>query len=256
MPTTPHRAPLPTDPQALPPTEVGTLAALIPMLVAAGLPQLSSEEIAVIGVHLRLLDAWNPSINLTRITGEKERAAHHLLDALVAVPLLTRLAARANGNGVRIADLGSGGGFPGVPAAARILASHPMATMDLIEATLKKARFLEVVVAATELAPQLSVRAERAELLARPGGPRYDLILSRAVAPLAELTRLATPLLAPGGMLIAWKRDGASWPAELATATSLIGAAAIRVERVSAPALAGSLLVVVDPAAREGRAEV
>ena len=164
MPPAPERTPLPTDARALPATEAETLAALAPLLAASQLPALSAAESAVVGTHLRLLDAWNPSINLTRIDGAERRATHLLLDALVAVPLVESLAAtRASARGLRVADLGSGGGFPGIPAAARLLASDPVATMDLIEATQKKARFLDVVAAASGLAPRLAVRAERAE---------------------------------------------------------------------------------------------
>jgi 16S rRNA (guanine527-N7)-methyltransferase len=74
------------------------------------------------------LDAWNPFINLTRIESASERASRHLLDALVAVPLIDQL---APGDGA-FADLGSGGGFPGIPLAARLLDARPRATFDLI----------------------------------------------------------------------------------------------------------------------------
>lgn len=243
----PDRAPLPTDPAALPPTEAPTLAALEPLLGAAGLPPLADAERAAIAAHLRLLDAWNPSINLTRIVGPAERAQRHLLDSLVALPLIERLLPPDGG---RIGDLGAGGGFPGVPVAARLLGHRDTATLDLIEATQKKARFLEAVAAASGLAPRLRVRAARAESLARPGGPRYDVVTARAVAPLAELARLALPLLAPGGWLAAWKRAGEGWEAELATATSLLGAGRIRIEPIAAPGLEGGLIALVGPATR------
>ena len=74
MPPAPERTPLPTDARALPATEAETLAALAPLLAAAQLPALSAAESAVVGTHLRLLDAWNPSINLTRIDGAERRA--------------------------------------------------------------------------------------------------------------------------------------------------------------------------------------
>jgi 16S rRNA G527 N7-methylase RsmG len=96
----------------------------------------------------------------------------------------------------------------------------------------------------------------RAEELARdPRARRYDVIVARAVAPLAELARLALPLLQPGGSLVAWKREGEGWSEELATAASLVGADSLRVEPVSAPALIGALLVVVTPRHRASRAE-
>ena len=236
-----ERQPLPTDPAALPATERETLAELDQLLATASLPPLTPNERAVHTAHLRLLDAWNPAINLTRISDARERAVRHYLDALAALPLINQLIA----DGGSFADLGSGGGFPGIPLAAHLLEKRPQATFDLIEATGKKARFLETVVAASGLAPRLGVLNARAEDLAATQPTRYDLVVARAVAPLAELTRIATPLLAAGGHLMAWKREGEGWAAELATAVSLVGGDAIRVERVTPPGLEGALLVLV-----------
>lgn len=236
-----ERHPLPTTPDSLPATERDTLNALGALLKAAAIPALSPEEQSVLTAHLRLLDAWNPHINLTRIESPDERASRHLLDALVAVPTIDQLLP----SGGALADLGSGGGFPGVPLAARLLPTRPRATFDLIEATGKKARFLEAVVAASGLAPRLRVVHGRAEELALKRPTRYDVIVARAVAPLAELTRLALPLLAPGGHLVAWKREAEGWSEELATATSLVGSRAISVQRVTQPGLDRALLVLV-----------
>jgi 16S rRNA (guanine527-N7)-methyltransferase len=236
-----ERQPLPTDPAALPATERETLAELDQLLATASLPPLTPNERAVHTAHLRILDAWNPAINLTRISDARERAVRHYLDALAALPLINQLIA----DGGSFADLGSGGGFPGIPLAANLLEVRPAATFDLIEATGKKARFLETVVAASGLNPRLRVLNARAEDLAARQPTRYDLIAARAVAPLAELTRLALPLLAPGGHLMAWKREGEGWEAELATAVSLVGEGVIRVERANVSELDGALLVLV-----------
>jgi len=236
-----ERQPLPTNPDELPPTERESLNALDDLLRAAPLPPLSAAERRVLTAHMRLLDAWNPFINLTRIESSNERASRHLLDALVAVPLIDQILP----SGGAFADIGSGGGFPGIPLAARLLAARPEATFDLIEATGKKARFLDAVAAASGLAPRLRVVNSRAEELASHAPTRYNVITARAVAPLAELTRFALPLLAAGGHLIAWKRDGEDWGKELATATSLVGGDSIRVHHVTHVGLDRALLVLV-----------
>lgn len=150
-------------------------------------------------------------------------------------------------NGGKIADLGSGGGFPGVPLAARLLSRYDGLAMTLIESIGKKARFLEAVTAASGLAPRLRVAHARAEDLAQGGGVRFDVITARAIAPLSELIRLAAPILTPTGSLLAWKRAGGDWDAELNTATSFIGASAIEVIPVNVAALDGALLVRVTP---------
>jgi 16S rRNA (guanine527-N7)-methyltransferase len=208
------------------------------------LPELSPAETAAVTAHLRLLDAWNPAINLTRVSDPLERATRHLLDSLVAVPHIERLIPDGHG---KIADLGSGGGFPGVPLAARLLSRYDGLSMTLIESIGKKARFLEVVTAASGLAPRLRVAHARAEELAQGGGVRFDVITARAIAPLGELIRLAAPLLTPTGSLLAWKRAGGDWDAELSAASSFIGSSAIEEIPVNAVGLAGALLVRVTP---------
>lgn len=195
----------------------------------------------MVTAHLRLLDAWNMAINLTRVSEPRERATRHLLDALVAAPHIEHLLP----SGGKIADLGSGGGFPGIPLAARLLTRHAGRSLTLIESIGKKARFLDVVTAASGLAPRLRVAHARAEELARGGGVRFDVITARAVAPLGELIRLAAPLLTPTGSLLAWKRAGDTWSAELSAAASLVGMTAIQVMAVDHPALPGALLVRV-----------
>ena len=143
-----------------------------------------------------------------------------------------------------------------MPLAARLLTRHDNLSLTLIESIGKKARFLEAVAAASGLAPRLRVAHSRAEELAR-SGVRFDLITARAVAPLSELIRLSTPLLAPTGSLVAWKRAGADWDAEYATARSFVGAAAMEVIPLDVEALVGALLVRVTPQAFErGAAQV
>ena len=227
----------------MPPTERDTLDELARQLSAASLLELSAAETAIITAHLRLLDAWNPVINLTRVSDPLERATRHLLDSLVAAPHIERLLP----NGGKIADLGSGGGFPGIPLAARLLSHHSNLSMTLIESIGKKARFLEAVTAVSGLAPRLRVAHARAEDLAQGGGVRFDVITARAVAPLGELIRLAAPLLTPTGSLLAWKRASDEWDTELSAASSFIGTSAIEVTPVNAASLAGALLVRVTP---------
>ena len=119
--------------------------------------------------------------------------------------------------------------------------------MTLIESIGKKVRFLEAVTAASGLAPRLRVAHARAEELAQGGGVRFDVVTARAVAPLGELIRLATPLLTPTGSLLAWKRASDEWSAELSAAASFIGQSAIEVVAMDVAALDGALLVRATP---------
>lgn len=228
----------------MPATEHETLDELARLLRVAALPAITAEERTLLTAHIRLLDAWNEAINLTRVVDPLERAARHFLDSLAAVPEIERLLPAGR---VNAADLGSGGGFPGIPIAARLLTRRPDLTLTLIESVGKKARFLEAVCAASGLAPRLRVAHARAEELVQGGGIRFDLIMARAIAPLGELIRLAAPLLTPRGALLAWKRAGDDWDAELIAAASLIGDRAIHVQAVGITELEGALLVRVSP---------
>jgi 16S rRNA (guanine527-N7)-methyltransferase len=101
-------------------------------------------------------------------------------------------------------DLGSGGGYPGLPLALALPADRAL----LVDSIAKKAAFLEVAVGAAGVGNRVAVAGSRAEALAadRHHRERWSAVTVRAVGPLAELVELSFPLLAPGGLLVAWKR--------------------------------------------------
>jgi 16S rRNA (guanine527-N7)-methyltransferase len=164
--------------------------------------------------HARLLLAWTIAINLTAIRDPAAVAVAHVVDSLTAVaPMHERRISR-------FVDLGSGGGYPGIPLAAVIPSERAL----LLEPIAKKAGFLSVAAAATGLDDVVEAAAVRAEALAsdpRHRG-RWPAVTARAVAGLAELVELAFPLLVPGGCLIAWKSGDLD--AELAAADRAIAA--------------------------------
>lgn len=229
------RPELPIDSAGLPALPTGFGAALDAGLVALGLP-LDAETRRAIDGHVRLLLAWNEAINLISSADPATIATRHVLDSLAAAPLLARDAAR-------IADLGSGGGFPGLPLAAAL----PGSRVTLIDSVGKKARFLEVAAGAMGLADRVAVRAARAEEVAAREPAAWDVVTVRAVASLPELVELALPLLRVGGRLLAWK--GSDIEPELAAARRAAGALgggppAIH-EIADLPALAGHRIVIV-----------
>lgn len=130
----------------------------------------------------------------------------------------------------RIADLGSGAGFPGLVLAAAL----PTSRVDLIESVGRKCAFIERAIAAAGL-ENAAVVCERAETWAQchpPAGGReaYGAIAARAVGRLATLAELAAPLLAGPGVLVAWKgRRDAEEEAELERASERL---AMRAEEV------------------------
>lgn len=191
------REPLPTRVEGLPelPPEYGLV--LDTGLAEIGL-DLSSVARTAIDDHVRLMLAWTAAINLTAIRDPAAVARAHVLDSLTAVAPLRARGIR------RILDLGSGAGYPGLPLAFVLPADRVL----LVEPVGKKARFLETAVSATGVAERVGVVAARAEALAADPAHRgrWPAITARAVASLADLVELSFPLLAPGGVLVAWKR--------------------------------------------------
>jgi 16S rRNA (guanine527-N7)-methyltransferase len=101
----------------------------------------------------------------------------------------------------RIADVGAGAGFPGLVLAVAL----PAAQIDLIESVGRKCEFMRAAAEAAEIA-NATVLNSRSEDLAKAGGrERYDAVTARAVGRLSTLAELASPLLKPNAVLIAWK---------------------------------------------------
>jgi 16S rRNA (guanine527-N7)-methyltransferase len=144
----------------------------------------------------------NRRVNLTRITDPAEIETRHFLDSLsAAMPVLDRLRANAP---LRLVDVGSGGGMPGLP----LKIAFPQLRVTLVESIGKKAAFLRQTVAELGLR-DVEVVAERAEAAARDPEHRdaYDWATARAVGSLPVVIELCAPFLAPGGLLVA-QRSG------------------------------------------------
>jgi 16S rRNA (guanine527-N7)-methyltransferase len=150
---------------------------------------LGEAQLARLVAHLDLLDDWNTRMNLTAIRDRPSQLTKHLLDSLTVLPYL---------QGERIADVGSGAGFPGIPLA--IVA--PQRHFTLVESTGKKCRFLEHVRDTLELknVEVVQARAERYQ-----PDVRFDTVIARAVGPIADLVKVAGPLVVGGGRLLAMK---------------------------------------------------
>jgi 16S rRNA (guanine527-N7)-methyltransferase len=132
----------------------------------------------------------------TSVTAPAEALDAHIADSLAALPLLSGRTAP-----LRIVDIGSGAGLPGLPLAVALEGAE----VDLIESTGRKCRFLERAIARLGQ-PNARVVCARAEDWARgEGAARYEVAVTRAVAPLATLIEYASPLLRERGLLVAWK---------------------------------------------------
>ena len=243
------RAPLPALPSMCPPLPDESVARFDAGCAALGLSDLPDGARDAILGHLRLLLAWNAAVNLTAIRTPAEAVVGHVLDSLAAVPLLRRAGAR------RFADLGSGGGYPGLPLALALPAERAL----LVDSIAKKAAFLRVAVEAAGAAGTVAVAAERAEALAADPRhrERWPIVTVRAVAALPELVELAFPLLVPGGRLVAWKRAGIADERRRAlSAAAALGGGSVEVAALPArlDGLGDHVLVVVRKEGRTGSA--
>ena len=179
--------------------------------------------------QLLLLDEladWAQRYNLTAIRARERMLTLHTLDSLTAGPLL---------HGSVIADIGTGAGFPGLPLAI----AYPERQFTLIDATAKKLRFVAHAVETLGLT-NVVTRHARTEAMRRAGAG-FDTIVVRALAQLAELARMAAPLLAPGGRLVALK--GKQPDAELAALPK--GWRLSALQRVAVPGLDAERHLVV-----------
>jgi len=227
------RVPLPTDARTLPALPVVFHDILDRALAGIDL-DLTPGMREAIDAQARLLLAWAPVVNLTAIRDPEGIALEHVVDSLAAVPpLLDRLASRRPPRRpVGLLDLGSGAGYPGLPVAIAI----PVARVALVDSVTRKAAFLEAAVASATRAVRAhgeepvpgQVLAVRAEELGRMPGhrERWEVVTARAVAALPWLLELALPLVRPGGVFVAWKRDAGDgvFDAELASAMPLVEA--------------------------------
>ncbi len=152
--------------------------------------ELDESQVEALWRYAHMLRERNEHVNLTSIVSPEGILTLHMLDSLSVAPHL--------GDARRIIDVGTGGGFPGVPLAV----ACPQREFTLIDGTQKKIRFVAETVAALDIRNVQAVAA-RAENF--PGKKDFDVVIVRAVGTLADVLHNAGKLLAPHGRLLAMK---------------------------------------------------
>ncbi len=174
-----------------------------------------------------LLMEWNQKMNLTAIDTPDEIRVRHFLDSLTVVKALPIA------DDLRIVDIGTGAGFPGLPLAI----AFPQAHVTLMDSTGKKVRFLEHVIESLGLDNIRAIKT-RAETAGQQGKHRgeYDLVLARAVARLPGLVEYMLPLAALNGYCIAMKGVTAREEADDALAAmDVLGGGLESIEEIQLP---------------------
>lgn len=158
---------------------------------------LSEAQVALLLDYLALLQKWNKVYNLTAVRDPAEMMTHHLLDSLSAIAPLLR---QTGGQPVRLLDVGSGGGLPGVVIAI----TCPQIQVSCVDTVGKKAAFIQQAAASLKLPNLRGVHARVESLKAEEGGG-FDVICSRAFASLVDFVSWSRPALKPGAVWMAMK---------------------------------------------------
>lgn len=154
---------------------------------------LTSEQCELLLSHLHLLSKKNEEINLTRVEDIDEAIVLHVEDSLSILP-------EFNSFPGKFCDIGTGGGFPGIPLG--IASGRSGVLLDSVQ---KKARAVQEFVEGLGLSEQLNALGMRSEEFATSHPKEFDVVVARAVSSLNVVEELSTPLLKMNGHLIAMR---------------------------------------------------
>ena len=187
--------------------------------------QIQNEQIEQLYNYMNLLIEWNEKINLTAITEPNEIILKHFVDSLTISKYINK--------NEKIADIGTGAGFPGIPL--KIL--NPDNEIVLIDSLNKRINFLNEVIKSNNLNRIQAIHA-RAEEIGHNNNYRgqFDVVTSRAVAKLNVLLEYMLPLVKAGGKCICLKGPNTEQEIDEAkNALDILGGKIIKIEEITLP---------------------
>lgn len=205
--------------------------------------KLSPEQVEAFEVYYGEIKIWNPKVNLTAITEYQEVQLKHFLDSLSIYSLPEFRRALELNPKLRIMDVGTGAGFPGVP----IKIAFPSIRLALLESNNKKTSFLRHLMRKLGL-EGVEILWGRAEHIAHRKEHReqYDVVVARAVAEMPILAEYTLPFCKVGGLVIAYKGPKAPQELEAAReALSILGGKYVRMAPAEVPGLHETRILVV-----------
>jgi 16S rRNA (guanine527-N7)-methyltransferase len=175
-------------------TDTTTLRAPLEAAAQALALNLSDTQLDQLLAYLALIAKWNKVYNLTSVRDPQAMLTQHLVDSLSLLPALRR---HVRGEAIRLMDVGSGGGLPGVVIAI----CEPNISVTCVDAVAKKTSFI------TQVAAELGLRNLRGEhsRVEQLKAPPFDVITSRAFASLLDFTALTRQHLKPDAVWLAMK---------------------------------------------------
>ncbi|MFC1906055.1 16S rRNA (guanine(527)-N(7))-methyltransferase RsmG [Chloroflexota bacterium] len=160
---------------------------------------ITRNQLDKFNIYYKELITWNRRTNLTAITNYEDVQIKHFLDCLTLIPYV-----KLN-KGTQVIDIGSGGGFPGIP----LKISYPDIELALIESTGKKAQFLKHLLSALEIDGVEVIQGRAEEIASHPKyREQYDIAIIRAVGTLSTVLELTLPFCKIGGLSISFKKAG------------------------------------------------
>lgn len=154
---------------------------------------IDEQQILLLYRHAQALLQWNRKINLTAITDPKEIAIKHFIDSLAPLPFLKPMQ--------HVLDVGSGGGFPGLPL--KVLC--PSIELTLLDAVRKKTSFIQHAIRTLKLKGARAIHGRVEDLSYPAQRMAFDTIICRAFSNLSMIFTNVWPLLSTGGKIVAWK---------------------------------------------------
>ena len=204
---------------------------------------LSAEEIRSFQIYASMLREKNKVMNLTAVDDEQGIAMKHFIDSLTLCPYIRAEEEKASGKTIRLADVGTGAGFPGLP----LKISMPELDVTLMDSLAKRLNFLGEVTERLGL-EKVSLVHTRAE----DGGrdkryrERYDVVTARAVARLPVLAEYCLPFVKKGGHFIALKGMQYNDEAEEAVkAIKVMGGSRTEIRPVKLPEIDDKRAVII-----------
>lgn len=170
----------------------------------------------------KMLADWNSRMNLTAITSHNEVISKHFVDSVACQGLIPTKA--------RVADVGTGAGFPGLPLAM----VRPDIAVTLMDALAKRISFLDAVIQELKIenVDTVHIRAEDAGQ-DKAHREQYDVVCARAVANLSVLSEYCLPLVKPGGIFLALKgREAAEEAKNAEKAIKILGGSVLEIREV------------------------
>ena len=152
-------------------------------------------QLEKLDIYYNLLIEENKKYNLTAITNKEDVYLKHFYDSLTLTKIITL-------SNQHICDIGTGAGFPGI--VLKII--FPDLKVTLLDSTEKKCKFLKLIISKLNL-NNIDVINERAEIYSKTTREKYDIVTSRAVAPLKHLLEYSIPLVKVNGYYIAMKKN-------------------------------------------------